>query len=231
MDMERDHKLRELILKRIVQISPFVVMAVLIAVYFIWFRGVTVDDIVSFTPENVLLAILLFMVMYMLKSLSVFFPMAVLNIAAGTIFPMPTAIAVNILGVVVMASVPFFIGRYAQHEFVMSRVKKHKKAEELLELNMENEMFFAFILRSVNCLPIDIVSMLLGSLGFSYKKYIIGSTLGFAPIVILTTILGDAVTDPTSPQFIVCIAMIAAISVTSFIFYIKKIRKRRPHNG
>ncbi len=220
-------KKRELVLKRIVQISPFAVMAVIIIAYLVYFRDLSVDDIVNFTPENLLAAFGLFMLMYALKSLSIFFPLAVLNIAAGTIFDIPFAILVNMCGAAVMSTVPFFIGRYSQREFVMSLVKKNKKAEDILSMNMENQVFFAYFLRVINCLPIDIVSMLLGSLGFSYKKYITGSLLGFAPIVIATTVLGNAVTEPGSPQFIISACIIVTVSVTSAVIYSRKIKKRK----
>lgn len=214
------------VLKVLLQIAPLIMIAVMAVLYFMLFRNVTVQDILNFTPENTLIAILVILGMYALKSLSFFFPMLVIIVASGSIFPLWIAILVNTAGLFIQVTIPYFLGRFAEREFVEKLVNKHKSAEKLKQYKSENEFFISFILRVINITPCDLVSMLLGSMNVSYKKYILGSMAGIIPGMIFTTIVGSALDDPTSPKFIISLCGDVAISAISiFIYWI--IRKRK----
>ena len=62
------------------------------------FNVFTTENIMSITPKNQLLAVIVLLIFYALNSLSVFFPIAVLYAAVGNIFPLPLAMFVNFLG-------------------------------------------------------------------------------------------------------------------------------------
>lgn len=204
-------------------------IAVMGILYLVYFRGVTVQDILDFTPDNTIIAILIILGLFALKSLSFFFPMLIIIAASGSIFPLWIAIIVNTAGVAVQVTIPYLIGRFAEREFVMKLVSKNKKAEKIKEFKYENEFFLAFILRVINITPCDVVSMLLGSMDFSYKKYILGSLCGIIPGMIATTIVGSAISDPASPKFIISVGGDIFISAVSVLIYmhIRKNKKRK----
>lgn len=59
---------------------------------------ITVEDILRYTPQNLLLAALVLVGAYAVKSLSVVFPLLALYASAGVLFPPPVAILVNLCG-------------------------------------------------------------------------------------------------------------------------------------
>ena len=66
-----------LILKRVLQVAPLLMVGVCVLIYFLFFRGVTVEDILEFTPDNLWLAAVVMVGLFALKSLSMFFPMLI----------------------------------------------------------------------------------------------------------------------------------------------------------
>ena len=221
---------RTAVLKRIIQLAPLAMIIFCILIYFKCFRGVTIEHILEFTPENLWLAALVMIGLFGVKSLSIFFPMLILIAASGSIFPnFFAALLVNAAGVTVMLAVPYLIGRYAERELVESLINKNKNADKLREIQSDNELFIAYFTRVINILPCDLVSMFLGSAGFSPAKYFAGSFLGILPGLITTTLMGANVDDPKSPKFwlaVVAEVVFAAGSAIWYYFY-KKRRNRQ----
>ena len=214
------------VLKRIIRIAPLIMVGICIIIYLKFFRGVTIGQILDFTPDDLWLAAIFMIGMFGVKSMSIFFPMLILIAATGSIFPNYfAALAVNSLGVLVMITIPYFIGRYAEREFVEGLINKHPKADRLREIQSGNELFIAYFTRVINILPCDLVSMFLGSAGFSPKKYLLGSFLGIFPGVITTTLMGANADDPASPKFWVAVIVEAVFAIGSsaaYYFYKKK---------
>lgn len=215
-------------LKRLLQIAPLIMIGICVLIYFTFFRGVTVEDILEFTPENLILAAFVMVGLFALKSLSMFFPMLILIAATGSIFPsFIPAILVNSIGVVIMLLIPYAIGRFAEKDFVQGLINKNKNADKLREIKAENELFIAYFLRVINILPCDLVSMFLGSTGFGLVKYLAGSFAGVLPGMIATTIIGANINDPTSPVFWIAVGseIVFAISSTLAYYFYKKKKK------
>ena len=214
------------VLKRVIQTAPFVMVLFCIFIYFRYFRGVTIEHILEFTPENLWLAALVIVGLFAVKSLSIFFPMLILIAASGSIFPNYfAALLVNAAGVMVMLCVPYLIGRYAEREFVENLINKNKNADKLREFQSDNELFIAYFMRVINVLPCDLVSMFLGSAGFSPVKYFVGSFLGILPGLITTTLMGANAENPASPKFwlaVVCEVVFAVGSSAAYYFYKKR---------
>lgn len=215
-----------LFLKSVLQTAPLAMVGICVLIYFIFFRGVTVEDVLEFTPENLWLAALVMIGLFALKSLSMFFPMLILIAATGSIFPsFVPAFIVNSIGVSVMLLIPYAIGRFAEKDFVMGLVNKNKNADKLYEIKSENEFFIAYFLRVINILPCDVVSMFLGTTGFGFVKYLAGSFAGVLPGMITTTLIGANINDPTSPVFWIAIGaevVFAAASTLAYYLYKKK---------
>lgn len=215
-----------LFLKRVLQVAPIMMVGVCVLIYFLFFRGVTVEDILEFTPDNLWLAAVVMVGLFALKSLSMFFPMLILIAATGSIFPSYiVAFVVNSVGVCVMLLIPYAIGRFAEKDFVMGIINKNKNADRLYEIKSENELFIAYFLRVINILPCDVVSMFLGATGFGFVKYLAGSFAGVLPGMIATTLIGANISDRSSPVFWIAIAaevVFAVVSSLAYYLYKKK---------
>ncbi len=75
------------VIKRIVQIAPIVMIGICALIYLKFFRGVTIEHILEFTPENLWLAALVMVGLFALKSLSLFFSDACSYCGFGKYFP------------------------------------------------------------------------------------------------------------------------------------------------
>ena len=206
------------IIKRIIQLAPVLMIVLMAVIYFTALKDLTLEQVLNYTPTAPLAAAVI-LLMYALKSLSYFFPMLLIAAAAGAVLPIYAAIPVNLLGIVIMASIPYAVGKYAEGEVVDKLAAKHEKISIVREYSTKHQRFGAFFLRIVSCLPYDVVSLVMGSLRFDYKDYIIGSFLGTAPGIILTTFMGSAITEPLSPEFIICAVIEVIIAVSSAVAY------------
>lgn len=185
-------------------------------------------DILSYTPQNLWLAGAVLVGLYAVKSLSVVFPLLALYISAGMLFPLPAAFLVNTIGLFCCICIPYALGRFSGKEFADHLLQKYKSASRLREIMQEHELFAAYILRIINLLPGDIVSMVLGASGMRPGNYLLGSMLGLLPTMIATTVLGDSITDPSSAAFRISLVVTVLFSVGSAgIYTIYTKRKHR----
>ena len=203
------------IIKRIIQLAPVLMIVLMAVIYFTALKDLTFEQVLNYTPTAPLAAAAVILLMYALK----FFPMLLIAAVAGAVLPIYAAIPVNLLGIVIMASIPYAVGKYAEGEVVDKLAAKHEKISIVREYSTKHQRFGAFFLRIVSCLPYDVVSLVMGSLRFDYKDYIIGSFLGTAPGIILTTFMGSAITEPLSPEFIICAVIEVIIAVSSAVAY------------
>ena len=67
-------------------------------------------DIVEHTPRNSLLAAVVMLALFALKSISVVIYGSALYAASGLLFPLPAAVLVNLMGTVIMVSIPYSVG-------------------------------------------------------------------------------------------------------------------------
>ena len=175
----------------------------------------TVDGVLSYTPENAVLSAAFMMFLFALKSISVFIFSGILFAANGILFPLPAAILLNVLGAAVMASLPYWLGRRLGGDVVGRIVEKYPKAAAFRQLQTGHELLFSFIARAVNILPSDIVSLYMGAMGISYRKYLPGSILGMLLSLITFPIMGMNIANPGSPAFLWSIGIQAAVSAVS----------------
>ena len=187
----------------------------------------SVDSLLHYTPENLWLAALVLLAFYAVKSLSVFFPLLVLYVGTGMLFPAPLAVLVNLIGLTVSVSLPYGIGRFAGRDLVDRLQRRYKKIARLSEIQQDSEFFFAFFLRVIQCLPGDVVSMVLGASGMTYWKYLLGSLLGMVPAMVATTIAGTSISDPTSPVFLSMVGIVVLLSLGSVVLWRIVLRKKR----
>lgn len=215
----------------VLRVLPFLVCAGLIAAYYFSGNDFTVEALLEYTPNSLVLTALMMMILYALKSLSIVFPIMVLCVAGGYLFDPIAAIILNLLGMGISLSVSYLFGWFSGKDFIDKLISTHPKLAAINRTQNENDFFVAFFLRIINSLPLDIVSMYLGASGMKYTRYIAASLAGAAPGVIAATVIGTSITDPTSPAFIFSVALTVALAVLSAAVYaIYKHRKNKVNN-
>lgn len=195
-------------------------------VFLVWrMRGLTAQDLLELAPENYWYAAGWLLILYALKSLSVVFPAVVLQMAAGLIFPIPAAILVNLAGSLVGASVGYGVGRFSGKSALDRLRSRYPKIQAISQLYRGRELFFSYLLRVMGFLPMDVVSILLGSMGITYWKFLLGTLGGMLPGVLAASVMGASLSDPASPAFIGSLAASLLIAGGSVLLYRRVMRR------
>ena len=204
---------------KLLKILPFILIIVLVVLYLISGNEITPDTIAELLSDKYYITIPVILLMFALKSISIVFPLMVLYLAVGMVFPPVTAILVNLAGIVVMVTVPYCIGHFSGSALTDRLKQKYPKFEVILKRHHSDYFFISYILRAVSFLPGDAVSMYLGSLRIPYKKYFPASVLGMLPGLILVTLIGGSITDPLSPMFFISLSIQILVIAVSLIIY------------
>lgn len=212
---------------KIIKLLPFVGIAVFVTAYFVAGRSINLNTLLNYSPKNLYLAALFMLALFAAKSMTIFFPIIIIEVLSGIIFPTGIAIVINILGNMVTYSLPYLIGRFTGADIKTFLIKKQPKLKVIMELKIRSKWFLSFFLRAISCLPGDIVSIYLGSNDISYLIFISGSILGSLVAILAATIIGATILNPTSPAFIISVAIRITIALTSLLFYNNYNKKRR----
>lgn len=209
-----------------VRVITLLFFAAMIVVGFIYFRDESVEDVLSYVPENLWLAAVFFIFLYALKSLTVVFPIPVLYISCGIIFPLPIALIVNSLGIITTVSVPYLIGRFTGKDMLDHLIEKYPKAKQIDILKRRNEWFFVYLVKLIGIVPCDISSMILGAMDIKYINMSTGSLVGMFPYMAAVTVLGVNLKDPFSAEFFISTGLVVVLAGLSTILYRKLVSNK-----
>ena len=182
---------------------------------------ISVEEILSWQPENLFLAAIAIECFFAVKSASVFIPIMIPQILAGHLYPRDIALLINLLGLVIVMSVPYWIGKRLGSAKMEQLIQKYPKIQSILKVQEDNQMAFCFMLRACSVPPADIVTMYLGATGMPFITSVIGGVLGYFPGMVLTTFLGANIRDPESPAFWKALALnVAWVMLSGLGFYL-----------
>ncbi len=176
----------------------------------------TAEHIAAWSPREAGLAVVFLLVLYAVKSLSVAFPLSALEAAVGLLFPLPAALAVNLLGVLTAQVIPFFLGRREQAGLA-DLTARHPRLAALRPGDRPGRA--VFLLRLAGASPGDLVSLYLGAAGVPLRAYLTGGVLGSLPRVAAATVLGAALWEIGSPRFWLSLLPGAALTALSFVLW------------
>lgn len=186
----------------------------------------TVDTILEYTPDNTLLAIVVMLIFFALKSLTVVLPLSVLYFACGMMFSPFSALLVSTAGLAVTITIPYLIGKYAGKQTVKSICEKYPKAAQVAVYQQKNNFFACFITRIVDFLPGDIVSLYFGACDAPYAEYLAAGIAGSMLSIVTTTLLGEKINNPFSVEFLIILLCRIAVSVGAIVVnYVMNHRK------
>lgn len=210
---------------RLLRYIPLAVTAALTLSCVLGARKYTLEELLNYTPRSLPLAALLLLCAYGVKSLSVVFPISLLYVVSGVIFPLWAAWGLNLLGLCICVTLPYWVGRISGREVAERICNRHPKAAQAAGIATHNGVFTAYLLRVLGFLPGDLMSILLGALGMSYRGYLIGSVLGLLPGMLIQTALGGYADRPSSPVFWLLCLLMVAVSAASALAYARYRRK------
>ena len=186
---------------------PAVLLLVLLLFCIRYREDLSVERILSYTPEEPVKAALLMLGLYAVKSVSFIFPIAILQLAVGHLFSTGTALLVNFLGRAVTLALPYWMGRFSGASMVESLTAKYPKLKTVVDYQNGNCLYISFFMRTLN--------------------YMAGGVLGTLPGVILATIFGANIKNPKSPAFWLSAVLLVMISVFSILIHRHISRKKK----
>ena len=209
------------------KLIPFIAIA-LMCIVSIFIEKITgeplsVHTIIKYTPKDSILAAIVILFLYALKSLTVVFPLAILYLASGIIFPTWIAILINILGLAITFTIPYWIGRHFGDEAIEEIYTRFPKVKEVTKYQNSNAFFACFITRIVGFLPGDIVSIYFGACNTNFPVYLLGGISGCLLSIITTTILGEKLNNPFTKEFFV-VLLIRIIVIIGAILLNRKLK-------
>lgn len=209
-------------------IAPAVCL-LLVAGYLIGNQNVSVETLLAFTPQDPVKAMIIMLLLYALKSATVFFPLIILEIAVGHLFSPWAALGINFVGMLIVLTIPYLIGKAAGIDAIQKLAQKYPRFGEIIGKQKDNALFLCFFLRIISCLPGDVVTMYLGATRTPFWQNLIIGALGLLPGMILATFMGNSIQDPASPAFwlsAILMATLASLSALLYYAYRRKLQKR-----
>lgn len=201
----------------------------LAAGYLIANQDVSVESLLAFTPKNPIKAAFIMLLLYALKSTTIFFPVIVLEVAVGHLFSPWAALGINFAGMLIILTIPYWVGKAAGIDAIQKLVQKYPRFGEIIGKQQDNALFLCFFLRFISCLPGDVVTMYLGATRTPFWQNLIVGALGLLPGMVLATFMGTSIQDPSTPAFwvsAILMATLAFLSVLLYYAYRRKLQKR-----
>lgn len=226
-ELSTDPAIRRTI-RRTVTILLALVWLVILGLCFYYRRLIRVETIVAWSPHSVPLAVLLLLLLFALKSVSFFLYCGIFYAASGILFPLPLAIAVNVLGTAVMALFPYFLGRTLGSETIDRLVSRKKSVRKLRDMQRGNNFLFVYLARACR-LSYDVVSLLMGALSVPFRTYLPASILGMLVPIVTYPIIGMSLSDPASPMFRLSLLAEAILAVAAVVVW-RVYQRRRAKN-
>lgn len=220
-------------LNKLFQILPPILTVGLVVCLAFAMKDLTVEGLLSYVPSNLWIGAAVLILLFAVKSLSIVFPLSILYLCVGLLYPRWLAVLINLAGLTLCVSIPYLIGRRYGVAFINGLGKKHPKLQTLLQMGVENEVLLSYLMRIVGVLPGDICSLFLGSCKTRYPRYLTGSLLGLAPVMIIHVFLAKAVTtglavgwrEAMTPQLFVTLALLLAVSILSTFLFNRRARR------
>lgn len=188
---------------------------------------ITVDAVVNFLPKNSWFVVPAMLLLFGLKSISVFIYTGILFAASGVMFSLPAALVLNLVGAGIMFLIPYFMGRSAGASGLEKLAEKYPNIALLQGFPKESKFFLSFITRIVGILPIDAVSFYMGCIRAKFPQYLLGSLLGMLASITTFTVMGMSVSDPGSPQFLISLVVEVSINLLSLCAFLLYKRHQR----
>ena len=195
---------------------------------FFYSRGkITASAVLAQMPKRTGSAVFFLLALYVLKSLSFFFPLAVLQTAAGAIFPIWPALILNLSGTAAAMLLPWILSSCGKENLEKLR-RRFPILQKAQSLRRSGDFLYVFLLRAAGIFPFDAVSFYLGSLGIPLGKYLAAGLLGSFPQMILATVFGSGLSRAPSRFLLPLLAGSAALcAITVTICHLLNTRSKQ----
>lgn len=158
--------------------------------------------------------IFIFFILQIMQVIAFFIPGEIFQIAGGYIYGTLAGAGISLLGITLGSSITFYLSNICGKSFVKKLVSNDKFffIERTLKAGSKN--YVVFFIYLIPGMPKDIMGYICGVSNISYKNFIIYSTIGRIPAILVSAYFGAKIT----PNNILLLATIGG--VMTFLFFV-----------
>lgn len=164
------------------------------------------------------------------------YPLPALCAVTSTVFPAYFSIPINVLGLVILYSIKYYWGTRVGASGVQAILSRSETVRYFIEKDGRGNPLLLPLFRVIPGIPINLVSKLYGAMGFRYRNFILLSLLGYTPLLVSYTFIGQNVFNPLSTAFLlpfILLFTLAGISLLALskVVQIQVTKRRKLSNG
>ncbi len=159
--------------------------------------GLSLSEILYDMPRAPLLAALVLLGLYALKTLTLLVPGTILHVSAGVLFPPVIALSLACVGNLLGLSIGYLMGRMLGRESVAALLSKNRRTALFLEKSNRSHVKSCLVARLMP-LPVELCSLFFGAVGVSFRSYLAASLSGLLPRTTLGVLAGALMDHPAS---------------------------------
>lgn len=205
---------------------PIIIMIICIisAAAFVIINDLSFEDVYDFIMNNRTEALVIILLLYAVKSVTVIIYYSLLVALTGYIFDLPTALLVNSAGTLICLTISYIMGYFTKNEALFKKLNKYPKIKRYFNRCEENSFLVCYILHALG-LSTEILGLIFGFLKMPYIRYAVSSFIAIAPGMICVTIFGREL-DFRSPAFWVAVAVEVTVIITAYMYSRKRLLKK-----
>lgn len=174
--------------------------------------------------QHKMLILLVIFLLYLLRSLSAFFPYTMIYFISAMVFTPFQSLLINIAGMAFTSAFRYYTGVEMGKGYVNNALEKHPTLNDAFEQGGRFNLPMLIAIRLVPLLPFNTISHLYGSYRYPFFKYLIISVAALLPRLISYSFMGKNVWDPLSGSFLIPLIILLIFSGFS-IFFMRGILK------
>ena len=178
--------------------------------------GLSAQALASYQPERPFVSCLVMLGLFLLKSVDFLIHSGILYAAVGIMYPLPIALLLNLVGIVITVTPAYFMGRIWDPAVIDTLYEKYPRLRTFTQGTAGGSFMVAFLLRTVG-LPIQVGSVYMGAANYRFGRFLSGSVLGLLPIMVPYTIMGENAGKPGSPAFVVALSIEVLTVIVSLL--------------
>ena len=221
-----DH--RKFLLRKLIRFVLVISYIALIAVLVYFFTHHSPEQVIHKLKHSPYIGLIVLALAYCLKSITFVIPVLLLFVIAGALLPTPIAIIFTYVLIALEFSLTFQVGKRLGSDKIRDHLKKSKAMRKLLEMDSSKAFMLSILLRFVPFLSLDLVSLLLSTTQLGLKSFLLGSLIGVTPNIMTFIFMGEAISDPTSIEFLIPVAIKVIFTGIMFLYYKKSKRFNQP---
>ncbi len=179
------------------------------------------DDLRHLVEATGAAAPIVFVLLYAALTVG-FVPGTIPSLAAGVVFGPVIGSVLVVIGAVLGSVAAFELARRLGRRRAAGWIARHVPAADRW---VGREGLIGVLgLRLVPVVPFNALNYALGLSAVRRRDYVIGTAVGIVPGTVAFVVLGDGITDPSSPAFVISAVAVVALSVLGW----RRSRRPRP---